>query len=125
MRLQMENEIFIIDKLRDIFNQVDYGLKRYDSKTQIFIVYYEKSPSITFARIMQEVDDVQRQRTKGMEEISEVGDEASHLSLVSVEVVSCLIDLGDVVQSDPSETKWFIFEVIQPRPWCFHLCLRS
>ena len=99
MRLQMENEIFIIDKLRDIFNQVDYGLKRYDSKTQIFIVYYEKSPSITFARIMQEVDDVQRQRTKGMEEISEVGDEASHLSLVSVEVVSCLIDLGDVVQS--------------------------
>lgn len=65
---------------------------------------------------MQEVDDVQRQRTKGMEEISEVGDEASHLSLVSVEVVSCLIDLGDVVQSDPSETKWFIFEVIQPRP---------
>lgn len=43
LRLQMENEIFIIDKLRDIFNQVDYGLKRYDSKTQIFIVYYEIS----------------------------------------------------------------------------------
>ena len=48
---------------------------------------------------MQEVDDVQRQRTKGMEEISEVGDEASHLSFVSVEVVLCLIDLGDVVLS--------------------------
>ena len=58
---------------------------------------------------MQEVDDVQRQRTKGMEEISEVGDEASHLSLVSVEVVSCLIDLGDLVQSGSCLCLLFFF----------------
>ena len=70
---------------------------------------------------MQEVDDVQRQRTKGMEEISEVGDEASHLSLVSVEVVSCLIDLGDVVQSGSCLCLLFFFFPIVTgvQGWCF------
>ena len=69
---------------------------------------------------MQEVDDVQRQRTKGMEEISEVGDEASHLSLVSVEVVSCLIDLGDVVQSGSCLCLLFFFPIVTGvQGWCF------
>ena len=69
---------------------------------------------------MQEVDDVQRQRTKGMEEISEVGDEASHLSLVSVEVVSCVIDLGDVVQSGSCLCLLFFCPIVTGvQGWCF------